>query len=109
MPFCSPREPQLLSVQQLLSTLVASNILAYGAAEVAASRLHCVTRSGFRQNSLLQTPPNAMQTARLIAKMATQLAQIPEVERLSPRVIRILAGNPGKVSISYPVYSAYGS
>lgn len=40
---------------------------------------------------------NAMQTTRVIAKMATQLVPLSEVERLSPRVIRILAGNPGKV------------
>lgn len=38
-----------------------------------------------------------MQTTRVITKMATQLVPLQEVERLSPRVIRILAGNPGKV------------
>ncbi|KFY26135.1 hypothetical protein V491_01454 [Pseudogymnoascus sp. VKM F-3775] len=32
--------------------------------------------------------------------MATQLLQLPEVTRLSSRVIRILGGNPGKVSAS---------
>ena len=32
--------------------------------------------------------------------MATQLVPLPEVERLSAVVIRILGGNPGKVSIS---------
>jgi endoribonuclease LACTB2 len=30
--------------------------------------------------------------------MATQLVPLPEVERLSASVIRILGGNPGKVS-----------
>jgi len=30
--------------------------------------------------------------------MATQLVALPEVERLSSSVIRILGGNPGKVS-----------
>jgi glyoxylase-like metal-dependent hydrolase (beta-lactamase superfamily II) len=32
-------------------------------------------------------------------KMAVQLAQLPEVERLSPAVIRILGGNPGKFTL----------
>ncbi|KAB5526296.1 metallo-beta-lactamase superfamily protein [Coniochaeta sp. 2T2.1] len=31
--------------------------------------------------------------------MAVQLAQLPEVERLSPAVIRILGGNPGKFTL----------
>lgn len=35
--------------------------------------------------------------------MATQLLQLPEVTRLSSRVIRILGGNPGKVSSSLAV------
>lgn len=30
--------------------------------------------------------------------MATQLVSLPEVERLSASVVRILAGNPSKVS-----------
>lgn len=30
--------------------------------------------------------------------MATQLIPLPEVERLSASVVRVLAGNPGKVS-----------
>jgi len=30
--------------------------------------------------------------------MATQLVPLPEIERLSASVVRILAGNPGKVS-----------
>jgi hypothetical protein len=29
--------------------------------------------------------------------MATQLVSLPDVERISPTVIRILGGNPGKV------------
>jgi ribonuclease/clavin/mitogillin len=32
-------------------------------------------------------------------KMAVQLAQLPEVERLSPACIRILGGNPGKFTL----------
>ena len=34
----------------------------------------------------------------ILRTMATQLVQLPEVERLSSSVIRILGGNPGKVS-----------
>ncbi|TGO43251.1 hypothetical protein BHYA_0002g00560 [Botrytis hyacinthi] len=34
-----------------------------------------------------------------IKKMATQLVSLPEVERLSPTVIRILGGNPGKFTL----------
>ena len=40
--------------------------------------------------------------------MATQLIDLPDVERLSPLVIRILGGNPGKVAlflIEFTVYS----
>lgn len=39
--------------------------------------------------------------------MATQLLQLPEVTRLSSRVIRILGGNPGKVSASIPAANNY--
>lgn len=38
--------------------------------------------------------------------MATQLVPLPEVERLSTSVIRILAGNPGKVSPTSLAYLA---
>lgn len=31
--------------------------------------------------------------------MTTQLVELAEVERLSPLVIRVLGGNPGKVCI----------
>lgn len=34
-----------------------------------------------------------------LAKMATQLPLLPEVQRLSPLVIRILGGNPGKFTL----------
>jgi hypothetical protein len=34
-----------------------------------------------------------------IAKMATQLVHLPEVERLSSSVIRILGGNPSKFTL----------
>ena len=37
----------------------------------------------------------------VIVRMATQLVPLPEVERLSASVVRILAGNPGKVSYAY--------
>jgi hypothetical protein len=37
--------------------------------------------------------------------MTTQRVQLPDVEKLTDRVIRILGGNPGKVSfIFYGVY-----
>lgn len=36
---------------------------------------------------------------RALPKMAIQLAQLPEVERLSPICIRILGGNPGKFTL----------
>lgn len=32
------------------------------------------------------------------ARMAASLPLLKDIERLSPRVIRILGGNPGKVS-----------
>lgn len=35
----------------------------------------------------------------IIKKMATQLVSLPDVERLSPTVIRILGGNPGKFTL----------
>jgi hypothetical protein len=42
--------------------------------------------------------------------MATQLVPLPEVERLSTTVIRILAGNPGKViSSSLALFAALGT
>lgn len=42
--------------------------------------------------------------------MATQLVPLAEVERLSASVVRILAGNPGKVSIVFlPNLNAFPS
>jgi hypothetical protein len=39
-----------------------------------------------------------MQSTTTIARMATQIMQLPEIERLSSKVIRVLGGNPSKVS-----------
>lgn len=36
---------------------------------------------------------------RQYLKMAQQLVELPEVQRLSPLVIRVLGGNPGKVLV----------
>jgi hypothetical protein len=41
--------------------------------------------------------------------MATQLVPLQEVERLSANVIRILAGNPGKVCRKIPTYYISGA
>lgn len=35
---------------------------------------------------------------RLYSKMADRLVPLPDVEKLSDRVIRVLGGNPSKVS-----------
>lgn len=43
--------------------------------------------------------PSWSVSARLAKMAASQLAQLPEVERLSPSCIRILGGNPGKFTL----------
>ena len=45
-----------------------------------------------------QPRPRPGQLSRM-ATVATQLAPLPEVERISPAVIRILGGNPGKFTL----------
>jgi hypothetical protein len=37
---------------------------------------------------------------RLYSKMTEKLVPLPAVEKLSSRVIRVLGGNPSKVSVS---------
>ena len=37
--------------------------------------------------------------SRRLVTMTAQLPQLPDVERLSPRVIRITGGNPGKFTL----------
>ena len=46
----------------------------------------------------MRIPPSAL-SLFLSSKMATELVHLPEVERLSPAVIRILAGNPNKYTL----------
>lgn len=40
-------------------------------------------------------------------RMATQLPTLKPIERLSPRVVRILGGNPGQVLDHTPRYNPY--
>lgn len=45
---------------------------------------------------------NTIVMPTIVTKMATPIVSLPEVERLSSRIVRILGGNPGKVrSISH--------
>ncbi|KAI1385324.1 putative metallo-beta-lactamase domain protein [Hypoxylon trugodes] len=46
-------------------------------------------------------PPRGMRAFRIVSKaaMTTELVHIPEIERVSPACIRILAGNPGKFAL----------
>lgn len=41
----------------------------------------------------------------MLRKMATQLPELAAIERLSPRVLRILGGNPSKVQSRKAVIS----
>ena len=47
----------------------------------------------------MRIPPSALSLLISSSKMATELVHLPEVERLSPAVIRILAGNPNKYTL----------
>jgi hypothetical protein len=38
---------------------------------------------------------------RLYSKMTEKLVPLPAVEKLSDRVVRVLGGNPSKVSMAY--------
>ena len=53
-------------------------------------------------------PPQYLQLStkvvRLVASMATHLPLLADVQRLSPLVIRILGGNPGKFTLQGIVY-----
>lgn len=51
------------------------------------------------KRSFHQSPSKSMRTAGPY-KMALQLVNLPEVEKISPVIIRILGGNPGKVEIA---------
>ena len=39
-----------------------------------------------------------------LSSQTSHLPSLPNTERISPRVIRVLGGNPGKVRDDYPLY-----
>jgi hypothetical protein len=44
-------------------------------------------------------------TRRLYSKMTEHLVPLPTVEKISSRIIRVLGGNPGKVSVAIHTWS----